>query len=125
MASSHAVKRFIGAISFCRVYLFRRLLQDVFVWRLKHTKPEVIVLGIDTTVLDNDDAKKRHGVQPTYKKVKGFQPLQMNWGRYVQTTRETPDVASELIEQLIRESEAYKLFLTRAKDAVFFLTLAA
>ncbi len=83
LASSHAVKRFIGAISFCRIYLFRRLLQDVFLWRLKHTKPEVIVLGIDTTVLDNDDAEKRHGVQPTYKKVKGFQPLQMNWGRYV------------------------------------------
>jgi hypothetical protein len=83
LASSHAVKRFIGAISFCRIYLFRRLLQDVFLWRLKHTRPEVIVLGIDTTVLDNDDAEKRHGVQPTYKKVKGFQPLQMNWGRYV------------------------------------------
>uniref|UniRef100_B3EME0 Transposase DDE domain-containing protein n=1 Tax=Chlorobium phaeobacteroides (strain BS1) TaxID=331678 RepID=B3EME0_CHLPB len=83
LASSHAVKRFIGAISFCRIYLFRRLLQDVFLWRLKHTRPEVIMLGIDTTVLDNDDAEKRHGVQPTYKKVKGFQPLQMNWGRYV------------------------------------------
>jgi len=83
LASSHAIKRFIGAISFCRIYLFRRLLQDVFLWRLKHTKPDVIVLGIDTTALDNDDAEKRYGVQPTYKKVKWFQPLQMNWGRYV------------------------------------------
>jgi hypothetical protein len=29
--------------------------------------------------LDNDDAERRHGVEPTYKKKKGFQPLQMNW----------------------------------------------
>jgi hypothetical protein len=34
-------------------------------------------------VMDNDDAHCRHGVQPTYKKKKGFQPLQMNWGRYI------------------------------------------
>ena len=41
------------------------------------------MLGLDTTVFDNDDAKKRHGVELTYKKVKGFQPLQLTWGRYV------------------------------------------
>ncbi len=83
LASSHAVKRFIGAFPFCRIFLFRRLLQDLFIWRLQHSKPQEIVLGLDTTVLDNDDAEKRHGVQPTYKKVKGFQPLQLTWGRYV------------------------------------------
>jgi hypothetical protein len=33
-------------------------------------------------VMDNGDAKKRHGVKPTYKRVRGFQPLQLNWGRY-------------------------------------------
>ena len=83
LASSHAVKRFIGAFPFCRIFLFRRLLQDLFIWRLQHSKPQEIVLGLDTTVLDNDYAEKRHGVQPTYKKVKGFQPLQLTWGRYV------------------------------------------
>ena len=83
LASSHTMKRFLGSFSYCRVYLFRRLLQDLFIWRLKLAKPPVIVLGIDTTVFDNDDAEKRHGVEPTYKNVKGFQPLQMNWGRYV------------------------------------------
>ena len=51
--------------------------------RLKKTCPTVIVLGPDSMVLENDDALKRHGVQPTYKKVKGFHPLQMNWGRYM------------------------------------------
>ena len=83
LASSHTMKRFFGAFSFRRVYLFRKLLQDLFIWRLNQTKPKVIVLGLDTTVFDNNDAEKRHGVEPTYKKVKGFQPLQLNWGRYV------------------------------------------
>ncbi len=43
----------------------------------------MIELGLDSMVLDNDDALKRQGVQPTYKKVRGFHPLQMNWGRYM------------------------------------------
>jgi hypothetical protein len=34
-------------------------------------------------VMDNDDALCRHGVKSTYKKKKGFQPLQMNWGRFI------------------------------------------
>ena len=52
-------------------------------WRLQIEKPELIKLGVDTMVLDNDAARKREGVEPTYKKVKGFQPLQMFWGRYL------------------------------------------
>jgi hypothetical protein len=82
MASSHTMKRFFNGFSFVRVYLFRRLLHSLFIWRLKIVQPQVIELGIDTMVMDNDDADCRHGVKPTYKKVKGFQPLQMNWGRY-------------------------------------------
>jgi hypothetical protein len=82
MASSHTMKRFFKGFSFVRIYLFRRLLHRLFLWRLKIVQPHVIELGIDTMVLDNDDADCRHGVKPTYKKKKGFQPLQMNWGRY-------------------------------------------
>ena len=51
----------------------------MFIWRLRLEKPEVIELTIDTMVMDNDEAQKRNGVQPTYKKVKGFQPLQVIW----------------------------------------------
>ncbi len=51
LASSHAIKRFFGAFSFCRVFLFRKLLQELFVWRLKQSKPSIIVLGLDTTVV--------------------------------------------------------------------------
>ena len=83
MASSDQIKRFFKAFAWTRVFLFRRLLQTLFIWRLQITQPDVIELGIDTMVMDNDDAKCRHGVKPTYKKKKGFQPLQMNWGRFI------------------------------------------
>ncbi len=83
LVSSHAVKRFFTAFSGVRIWLFRRLLQGLFLWRLTVTRPAVIELGIDTMVMDNDEAEVRHGVQPTYKKVEGFQPLQMTWGRVI------------------------------------------
>lgn len=83
LLSSHAAKRFFKAFSLPLNHAFRKLLRHLFLWRLKLAKPAVIVLGLDTVVLDNDDAPKRHGVSPTYKKVKGFQPLQLSWKRFV------------------------------------------
>lgn len=83
LLSCAAVKRFFNAFSWYRIWLFRRLLQQLFLWRLKISQPRLIELGIDTMVMDNNEAKKRHGVEPTYKKVKGFQPLQMTWGRFI------------------------------------------
>lgn len=83
MCSSHSIKRFFQAFSLARIWLFRKILLTLFIWRLRIEKPEVIKLGIDTMVLDNDEALKRQGVEPTYKKKKGFQPLQMTWGRYL------------------------------------------
>ncbi|MFW5807159.1 MAG: IS1380 family transposase [Spirochaetota bacterium] len=83
MVSSHAVKRFFRSITIVRVWLFRRVLRNMFLWRLRIEKPEVIWLGIDTMVMDNDDAHQREGVTPTYKKVKGFQPLQVFWNRMI------------------------------------------
>ena len=83
MASSHAIKRFMGAFSWPRIWLFRRLLLRLFLWRLELEAPPAVILGIDAMVMDNDEADKRHGVQPTYKRVKGFAPLQMTWGRFL------------------------------------------
>jgi len=83
MASSHRIKRFFGAFSFVRNYLFRRLLQTLFMWRLKITSPAVIMLDLDTMIMENDNALKREGVQPTYKKKKGFQPLLLKWGPFI------------------------------------------
>jgi hypothetical protein len=50
---------------------------------LKIRKPSEIVLTLDTMVMDNDEAKCREGSQPTYKNLKGFQPLQMIWERKI------------------------------------------
>ena len=83
LVSSHGVKRFFNGFSWPLIWLFRRLLQALFLWRLNLTKPDVIELHIDTMVMDNDEAEVRHGVEPTYKKKNGFQPLQMTWERFV------------------------------------------
>ena len=83
MVSSHQVKRFFNAFSWVRVFLFRQVLQRLFIWRLKILQPDVVILGLDTMVMNNNYAKCRHGVEPTYKNVNGFQPLQMNWERLI------------------------------------------
>src|SRR2546428_5433370 len=81
VASSHAVKRFFGAFGVFRASAFRWVLRELFVWRLRLNEPVVVILTLDTMVMDNDEALKRQGCDPTYKKVKGFQPLQLIWGR--------------------------------------------
>jgi hypothetical protein len=83
MASSHQMKRFFGKFAMVNNFVFRKILSALFVWRLKIEKPEIIFLQADTMVLDNDDAKKREGCEPTYKKRKGFQPLHITWGPYL------------------------------------------
>jgi hypothetical protein len=83
LVSSHAVKRFFGSIGFGRIWLLRKLLQELFVWRLCLSGPKIVILDLDVMVMDNDDAEQREGVSPTYKKVKGFAPLQMVWGRII------------------------------------------
>jgi hypothetical protein len=83
MLSSHSVKRFFKAFSMPLIWGFQRVLKRLFLWRLQLAQPEVIVLGVDSMVMDNDEADKRDGVQPTYKKVKGFHPVQMTWNRFI------------------------------------------
>ena len=39
----------------------------------------MVMLTLDTMVMDNDEALQREGCDPTYKKVKGFQPLHLIW----------------------------------------------
>jgi hypothetical protein len=83
MLSSHGVKRFFRAILLPCSFLFRRVLLELFLWRLNMVQPLAIILGLDTMPMLNDDAQKRQGVKPTYKRKKGFQPIQMTWGRFV------------------------------------------
>jgi hypothetical protein len=79
MASSHAMKRFFGTFGVFAGEAFRWVLKQLFVWRLKLNRPRVVELTVDTMVMDNDEALKREGCDPTYKKVKGFQPLHLIW----------------------------------------------
>lgn len=74
MASSHQMKRFFYAFSFGCVFQFRRLLHRLFFWRLAVVAPEVMILGMDSMVLDNSDAERREGVGSTYKTGVGGSP---------------------------------------------------
>jgi len=86
MASSHTMKRFFGAFRGPQNWGFRRVLQQLFLWMLKRQAPDVVTLGIDAMVMDNDEAKQREGVEPTYKRICGFAPLQITWGRFIVDT---------------------------------------
>jgi hypothetical protein len=83
LLSSHAVKRFFKKFTYLKCGILRAILNTLFIWRLHIEKPEKIVIDIDTMVLNNDDAKQRHGCDVTYKKCKGFQPLQITWKNFV------------------------------------------
>ena len=79
MASSDQIRRFLDGFSYLRNFHFRKVFQDLFVWRIKHEQPDLITLDIDTMVMDNDEAYQREGVDYTYKGVRGFQPLMVKW----------------------------------------------
>jgi len=83
MASSHQIKRMFIKLSIIPNNIYNIVLNQLFIWRLKIEKPKIIILGIDTMVLDNDYSKKKEGCDPTYKKKKGFQPLHISWGPFL------------------------------------------
>jgi len=83
MICSHQVKRFFKGFSWLCGGVFRKILKQLFIWRLKIERPEEIELTVDLMILDNDEAVKRHGVKPTYKDVKGFGSVQILWNRKV------------------------------------------
>jgi DDE family transposase len=105
MASSHQIKRFFIKLSVVNNFIFNKIMHELFIWRLKISKPKIIELGIDTMVLDNDDAKKREGNETTYKKKKGFQPLHICWGSF-------------LIDVLFRKGSAHSNHGTDYTDRV-------
>jgi len=80
LASSHQIKRYFAKLSGLSNFVFTKILNELFIWRLHLVKPSIIELGIDTMVLDNDGATKREGNEVTYKRKKGFQPLHICWG---------------------------------------------
>lgn len=83
LLSSHTIKRFFRKFTYIKCDILRKVLNSLFIWRVHIENPQVIILDIDTMVLNNDDAKKRHGSDPTYKKCNGFQPLQVTWNNLI------------------------------------------
>jgi len=85
MGSSHQIKRFFTKLMNKHIgnIIYRNILHKLFIWRLQIEKPSVIILGVDTMVMDNDDALQREGVEPTYKKKKGYQPLHISWSSFL------------------------------------------
>ena len=83
LASSHQIKRFLASFSWPLIWMFRKILKQLFIWRLQLIEPDEIVIDIDGMVMDNDEAEKRHGVSPTHKKKKGFQAIQATWDRVI------------------------------------------
>lgn len=77
--SSHSVKRFVAGMTGCAARRLRRVLMETFRGTPYRQKPAQVVLDVDTVVYDNDTALVREGCSPTYKKVKGFQPLMIKW----------------------------------------------
>jgi hypothetical protein len=83
LISTAAAKRFFRKFNGNTYSSYRSILNELFIWRLKQEEPEIITLHLDTMILNNDTAKKREGCNVTYKRVLGFQPLQINWGPYI------------------------------------------
>jgi hypothetical protein len=100
MASSHQIKRVFMKFSILPSWLYDKVLHELFMWRLKIESPKIIILGIDTMVLDNDSSKKKEGCEVTYKKKKRFSATTYylgaifktcfsEMGRLIQTTEQT------------------------------------
>ncbi len=83
MASSHQIKRMFRKLVIIPNCVYNKILHELFIWRLKIEAPEIIFLGVDTMVLDNDQSKKKEGCEVTYKMKKGFQPLHISWGPFL------------------------------------------
>ena len=105
MASSHQIKRYFAKVSIITDHIFNKILHELFVWRLNISRPKIIELGIDTMVMDNDSSKKREGIEVTYKRKKGFQPLHICWGPF-------------LIDVLFRKGSAHSNHGTDYPDRV-------
>lgn len=83
LISSHSAKRFFRKFSYLRNFKFRNLFQNLFIWRLKIEQPKTIELDVDVFILDNDDANKKEGCFPTYKRKKGFSDYAIKWNNLV------------------------------------------
>jgi hypothetical protein len=51
---------------------------------LKQKRPTTLEITLDTMVMNNDEyAQARQGSEATYKRVQGFQPIQLIWDGFI------------------------------------------
>ena len=109
------LKRLLETVSKIEMELLRPLIRQIFLSALKASNPDKVILFLDSSVYDNDGSKCRAGVKPTYKKKKGYHPINLIWhGLYVDTVFQRGDystnhdgVAIKMLQEitpLIREA---------------------
>ncbi len=86
MCSSSSIKRFYEKFTLNLNWLFDKILIELFIWRLKIQMPKIIELFVDTFVLKNHYSQKREGVEWTYKRSRGYQPLNIIWKNLLVST---------------------------------------
>lgn len=89
------LKRLLDKVGPNEIELLRPLIRQVFISVLKASKPNKVILFLDSSVYNNDGAKCRGGVKPTYKKKKGYHPINLIWnGIYVDTVFQRGDYST-------------------------------
>ena len=71
------LQRLLDKVTPYEINLLRPLIRRIFLSALKASKPSQVILFLDSCVYVNDDAKCRGGVKPTYKKKKGYHPINL------------------------------------------------
>jgi len=101
LASSHQVKRFFSKFTEDDHEKFLPVIRHMTMLRMKEANPGAVFLFLDSMVMDNDDADKREGVEPTYKKVKGYHPLNLTWnGHFLDTLFRTGEKHSNHADEV-------------------------
>lgn len=103
------LKRLLTKITPTEINLLRPIIRQVFLSALRASNPKKVVLFLDSCVYDNDGSKCRGGVKPTYKRKKGYHPVNLIWhGLYVDTVFQRGDystnhdgVAIKMLEETI------------------------
>lgn len=131
LMSSDQIERLFAKFPKYLWSVFRKILRRMFATQLAHIRPQTVTLFLDTMVLDNDDAVNRQGVEPTYKNVKGFQPLQLIWNHQVIDAQfrggkkhgNHGETAGNMIEKavkVVREVLGYEVGIVVRMDGGFF-----
>lgn len=115
VASSHTVKRFFRLFPLRCDFAFGAIFRTLFAWRLEVEKPSLIELTLDSMVMDNDDAERRHGCSPTYKKVKGFHPLHLIWNGMIVDAKFRRGSAASNCHKEVRRMVTQAVSLIRTK----------